>query len=187
MGITSSLFPEENCNPELNCDEISNGGSPEIPDENLDNVAFYAATLSVPARRDFDNEEVLQGKELFNSINCSGCHIATFETGAYAIDALANQTIRPYTDLLLHDMGDALSDGAPEFRATGNEWRTPPLWGVGLIETVNDHTNLLHDGRARNIEEAILWHGGEAEAIKNSFMALNKEERTKIIAFIETL
>ncbi|MBT2162748.1 di-heme oxidoreductase family protein [Zobellia barbeyronii] len=187
LGITSSLFPEENCNPELDCNQIPNGGSPEIPDDNLDNVAFYAATLSVPARRDFDEEEVLQGKELFTSINCTGCHVAIYETGTSSIDALANQTIRPYTDLLLHDMGDGLGDDAPEFRATGNEWRTPPLWGVGLIETVNDHTNLLHDGRARNIEEAILWHGGEAESVKNSFMALNKEERTKIIAFIKTL
>ncbi|WP_289038406.1 di-heme oxidoredictase family protein [uncultured Zobellia sp.] len=187
LGITSSLFPDENCNETLNCDEIANGGSPEIPDDNLDNVAFYSATLSVPARRDFDNEEVLQGKELFHSINCSGCHIATFQTGTSNITALSNQTIRPYTDLLLHDMGDALSDNAPEFKATGNEWRTPPLWGIGLIKTVNDHTNLLHDGRARNIEEAILWHGGEAETIKNNFMDLDKDDRAKIIKFIETL
>ncbi|SIS40602.1 CxxC motif-containing protein, DUF1111 family [Zobellia uliginosa] len=187
LGITSSLFPDENCNEILNCDEIANGGSPEIPDDNLDNVAFYSATLSVPARRDFDNEEVLQGKELFNSINCSGCHIAIFQTGTSNINALSNQTIRPYTDLLLHDMGDGLSDNAPEFKATGKEWRTPPLWGIGLIKTVNDHTNLLHDGRARNIEEAILWHGGEAEAIKNNFMDLDKDDRAKIIKFIETL
>ncbi|MDB2606310.1 thiol oxidoreductase [Zobellia sp.] len=187
LGITSSLFPDENCNETLNCDEIANGGSPEITDENLEKVAFYSATLSVPARRDVDSEEVLEGKELFNTINCSGCHISTFQTGASDVDALANQTIRPYTDLLLHDMGDDLADNTPEFRASGNEWRTPPLWGVGLIETVNDHTNLLHDGRARTIEEAILWHGGEAEDIKNNFMALDVEERTKIILFIETL
>ncbi|MBU2974550.1 c-type cytochrome [Zobellia sp. B3R18] len=187
LGITSSLFPDENCNETLNCDKIANGGSPEIPDDNLDNVVFYSATLSVPARRDFDNEEVLQGKELFNSIKCSGCHITTFQTGTSNINALSNQTIRPYTDLLLHDMGDALSDNAPEFKATGNEWRTPPLWGIGLIKTVNDHTNLLHDGRARNIEEAILWHGGEAETIKNNFMDLDKDDRAKIIKFIETL
>ncbi|CAZ95420.1 di-heme oxidoreductase family protein [Zobellia galactanivorans] len=187
LGITSSLFPEENCNSELDCDEIANGGSPEIPDEDLDKVAFYSSTLSVPARRDFDNEDVLHGKELFNAINCSGCHVATFQTGASDVEVLSNQTIRPYTDLLLHDMGDGLADNAPEFKAGGNEWRTPPLWGVGLIKTVNDHTNLLHDGRARNIEEAILWHGGEAETIKKRFMALDKVERTQIIKFIETL
>ncbi|WP_194528929.1 di-heme oxidoredictase family protein [Zobellia roscoffensis] len=187
LGITSSLFPDENCNGTLNCDEIANGGNPEITDENLDKVTFYSATLSVPARRDVDDEDVLKGKELFNTIHCSGCHIAVHETGAYEIDALANQTIRPYTDLLLHDMGEGLADNAPEYRASGVEWRTPPLWGVGLIETVNDHTNLLHDGRARTIEEAILWHGGEAEEIKNRFMALDKEERGQIIRFIETL
>ena len=187
MGITSSLFPNENCPDPLDCDDYPNGGTPEIPDDNLENVTFYAASLSVPERRDVDDQNVLEGKELFVSIDCAKCHIPKLETGAYDIDALANQTIRPYTDMLLHDMGDGLADGLPDFEANGNEWRTPPLWGIGLIETVNGHTNLLHDGRARNVEEAILWHGGEALASKEKFKELSAEERDKIIQFLNTL
>ncbi|MFS4467346.1 di-heme oxidoredictase family protein [Maribacter sp. 2210JD10-5] len=187
LGITSSLFPNENCPTPLNCDGIANGGTPEIPDDNLDRVAFYAASLAVPARRDVDNEKVLEGKEIFESIDCTKCHIPKIETGPYEIAGLANQIIRPYTDLLLHDMGEGLSDGLPDFEANGNEWRTPPLWGIGLIETVNGHTNLLHDGRARNIEEAILWHGGEALRSKEKFKGLSSEARSKLIQFLNTL
>ncbi len=187
MGITSSLFPEENCPSEIDCSTIPNGGTPEITDENLDKVVLYSGTLAVPARRDYDKQNILEGKRLFESVNCIACHIPKMKTGAYHIQALANQTIRPYTDLLLHDMGDELADNTPDFKATGNEWRTPPLWGVGLIETVNDHNNLLHDGRARTIEEAILWHGGEAKASKEDFMNLDVADRTKLIDFIKTL
>lgn len=187
LGITSSLFPDENCPTPLNCDDYPNGGTPEIEDENLDKVAFYAASLSVPARRDVDNEDVLEGKALFENAECIKCHIPKIETGSYEIAALGNQTIRPYTDLLLHDMGDNLADGLPDFGANGNEWRTPPLWGIGLIETVNGHTNLLHDGRARNIEEAILWHGGEAEDSKEIFKGFSAVERNKLIQFLNTL
>ncbi|MEM7087852.1 MAG: di-heme oxidoredictase family protein [Bacteroidota bacterium] len=187
LGITSNLFPDEFCPPQINCNEIPNGGTPEIPDENLSNVTFYASTLAVPARRNFDDPNVLEGKALFNQINCAACHIPKLETGAHPIDVLANQTIRPYTDLLLHDMGPELADGAPEFDANGREWRTPPLWGIGLFDVVNDHTNLLHDGRARNFEEAILWHGGEAENSKLAFMQLTAIERSKIIEFLNSL
>ncbi|WP_299325922.1 di-heme oxidoredictase family protein [uncultured Maribacter sp.] len=187
LGITSSLFPDENCPTPLDCDDYPNGGTPEIEDDNLEKVAFYAASLSVPARRDVDDEDVLEGKSLFESAECIKCHIPKIETGSYEITALANQTIRPYTDLLLHDMGDGLADGLPDFDANGNEWRTPPLWGIGLIETVNGHTNLLHDGRARNIEEAILWHGGEAQASKENFKSFSAEERSKLIQFLNTL
>ncbi|WP_405411952.1 di-heme oxidoredictase family protein [Maribacter sp. Asnod1-A12] len=187
LGITSSLFPDENCPTPLDCDDYPNGGTPEIEDENLEKVAFYAASLSVPARRDVDDEDVLEGKSLFASAECIKCHIPKIETGSYEIIALANQTIRPYTDLLLHDMGDGLADGLQDFDANGNEWRTPPLWGIGLIETVNGHTNLLHDGRARNIEEAILWHGGEAQASKENFKSFSAEERSKLIQFLNTL
>lgn len=187
LGITSSLFPEENCVATLDCDSLPNGGSPEIPDDNLDKVAFYAATLAVPARRSVDDVNVLEGKEIFNSIDCKACHIPKIETGSYDIASLANQTIRPYTDLLLHDMGEGLADNLPDFDAAGNEWRTPPLWGIGLIETVNSHTNLLHDGRARNIEEAILWHGGEAFNALTKFKALSRNERSKLIEFLNTL
>lgn len=187
LGITSSLFPDENCPPGIDCASIANGGSPEITEENLDKVTLYSATLAVPARRDFDTQNVLEGKQLFESVNCVACHIPEFTTGSYPIEALVNQTFRPYTDLLLHDMGQALADNTPDFKATGNEWRTAPLWGIGLLETVNSHTNLLHDGRARNIEEAILWHGGEATKSKENFMALSLVERTKLIDFIQSL
>lgn len=187
MGITSSLFPDENCPSGVDCETLANGGSPEISDENLEKVAIYSATLAVPARRDFDEQNILEGKQLFESINCTACHISVMQTGSYPIKALENQTIHPYTDLLLHDMGPELADNTPDFKATGNEWRTAPLWGIGLIKTVNNHTNLLHDGRARNIEEAILWHAGEASKAKEAFMQLSLEERTKLIDFIKSL
>ncbi len=188
MGITSTLFPNENCPPGVDCNTLPNGGSPEIPDNNLNHVTLYSSTLGVPARRDWDEVAIQEGKALFNQINCNSCHIPKMVTGNHStIDALSNQTIRPYTDLLLHDMGDELSDNREDFLATGNEWRTPPLWGIGLIETVNGHTNLLHDGRARNMEEAILWHGGEAENSKLAFKNLDAINREKVIAFLNTL
>jgi CxxC motif-containing protein (DUF1111 family) len=187
LGITSPLFPDENCNPILDCGIIPNGGSPELILENLDRTAFYSSAIAVPARRDFNNQDVLLGKQIFNNIQCASCHKPKIQTGSHAIAALANQTIRPYTDLLLHDMGENLADSAPDFEATGSEWRTAPLWGLGLIETVNGHTNLLHDGRARNIEEAILWHGGEATKSINKFKSLTLEERNQILLFLNTV
>lgn len=187
LGITSSLFPDENCPTGVDCSQFENGGTPEISDENLGKVTLYSSTLAVPARRNHDDQNILEGKELFNSINCVACHISKLESGSHAIPALENQKFTPYTDLLLHDMGSGLADNTPDFDANGNEWRTPPLWGIGLIETVNGHTNLLHDGRARNIEEAILWHGGEAENSKNDFMNLTVLKRKQIIDFIKTL
>ena len=188
MGITSTLFPNENCPPGVDCNTLPNGGAPEIPDNNLSHVTLYSSTLGVPARRNWDEISILEGKALFNQINCNSCHIPKITTGIHqTINALSNQIIRPYTDLLLHDMGDELSDNREDFLATGNEWRTPPLWGIGLIETVNGHTRLLHDGRARNIEEAILWHGGEAENSKLAYKNLNVINREKIIAFLNTL
>jgi CxxC motif-containing protein (DUF1111 family) len=187
LGITSTLFPDENCPEGVDCSSFVNGGSPEISDENIGKVTLYSSTLAVPGRRDYDEINILEGKKLFIDSKCTSCHIAKMRTGSHEIPALENQTIRPYTDLLLHDMGTDLADNTPDFKATGTEWRTPPLWGIGLIETVNSHTNLLHDGRARTIEEAILWHGGEAEKSKNIFVNLTSEERTKIIDFIKTL
>ena len=187
LGITTSLFPEENCPPGIDCATVANGGDPEITDENLDKVVLYSATLGVPVRRNFDDQDVLEGKQLFERTNCTACHIPVLQTGPYPIKALENQTIRPYTDLLLHDMGSDLADNTPDFEADGNEWRTPPLWGIGLLETVSGHTNLLHDGRARNIEEAILWHGGEATKAKEAYMELPATDRTKLIDFIKSL
>lgn len=188
IGITTSLFPFENCPPGVDCSTIPNGGTPEISDLNLDRVALYSSTLAVPARRNYNDQNVLEGKKVFETINCTSCHIPKIQTGnTHAIVAMRNQTIRPYTDLLLHDMGGGLADNAPDFEATGNEWRTQALWGIGLINTVNKHTNLLHDGRARNVTEAILWHGGEAEKAKNAFKQLSAIERNNLLDFINSL
>ncbi|MEM9919949.1 MAG: di-heme oxidoredictase family protein [Bacteroidota bacterium] len=188
IGITSSLFPNENCPPSINCDELPDRGTLDISDKNLDRVALYTSSLAVPWRRDWEDQEVLAGKKLFTQANCSGCHIPKMTTGEHPeVSAFSNQTIRPYTDLLLHDMGEGLADHAGDFRATGREWRTPPLWGIGLFETVNGHTFYLHDGRASSLEEAILWHGGEAEAAKNSFVNMSREERGQLIKFLESL
>ena len=188
MGITSSLFPDENCPPGVNCDDIPNGGSPEISDINLDRVALYASTLRVPARRNFNDQNVLKGKQTFETIGCASCHITKLQTGnSHPIAALRNQTIRPYTDLLLHDMGAGLADNAPDFLASGTEWRTPALWGIGLLNTVNKFVFLMHDGRAKTVEEAILWHGGEGQNAKTKYKTLSLKDRQDLIQFINTL
>ncbi|MEM8887205.1 MAG: di-heme oxidoredictase family protein [Bacteroidota bacterium] len=188
LGITSSIFPEENCPPSVDCDQIPNGGYPEIPDENLHKVALYSSSLAVPGRRDWKDEEVLKGKFLFAEANCGSCHIPKITTAKHPVfEAFSDKTIRPYTDLRLHDMGEALADNAGDYLANGREWRTPPLWGIGLFKIVNKHTYYLHDGRARNLEEAILWHGGEAEASKQAFMKMDKEEREQLIKFLKSL
>jgi len=188
MGITTPLFTVDNCTaatPE--CASQPNGGAPEIDPDDFDKVVLYASSLAVPARRDWDDPEVLRGKTLFNAIGCAACHTPTLETGTHpTIPALSNQTIHPYTDLLLHDMGEGLADGRPDYLATGSEWRTPPLWGLGLIETVNGHTYLLHDGRARNVLEAILWHGGEAQTARDNFARLDPAARDAIVRFLNS-
>jgi CxxC motif-containing protein (DUF1111 family) len=126
-------------------------------------VEFYTRNLAVPARRDVGAPQVLAGKKLFYQAGCSACHTPTFTTSASAAEPeLANQVIHPYSDLLLHDMGPGLADNRTEFAASGRDWRTPPLWGIGLTQAVSGHTQFLHDGRARNLLEAVLWHGGEA-------------------------
>ncbi len=190
IGITSNLFPEDHLSPfqQQQYPNIINGGNPEISDDILDKVVSYTRTLSVPARRQWDNQEVLRGKFLFTELQCGACHRASMNTGNEgSISALKHQKIRPYTDLLLHDMGPELADNRPDFLASGSEWRTPPLWGIGMIQTVNDHTFLLHDGRARNIEEAVLWHGGEAERSREDFKKLSAADRTALIRFLESL
>ncbi len=188
MGITSSIFPNENVPFGVDASLIPNGGSPEISNSNFDKVVLYSSSLAVPVRRNFDNQNVLKGKRIFNQIECASCHIPKMQTGnTYSITAFRNQTIRPYTDLLLHDMGDELSDNAPDFLSNGNEWRTQPLWGIGLINIVNNHTKLLHDGRANNVEEAILWHGGEALNAKNKYKQLPIEQRDFLLEFINSL
>lgn len=189
IGITSSLFPQENCpSGQIDCSQQATGGSPELEDEDLDFVTLYVSTLAVPSRLNAKNEEVLRGKKLFNGIGCVKCHVPSYTTGAHSrFSGLSYQKIWPYTDLLLHDMGAGLADNRPDYLANGNEWRTPPLWGIGLFETVNNHTYYLHDGRARNIQEAILWHGGEANNSKEAFKALTKQDRTYLIQFLNSL
>ncbi|NRR90722.1 c-type cytochrome [Winogradskyella undariae] len=189
MGLTTSLFTENNCpSPQQDCIDAPNGGDPEVTDDQLEKVLFYQGTLAVPNRRNFTEQSVLNGKALFNELNCVSCHAINQTTGTSEIHPLLEGvTIKPYSDFLLHDMGDDLADNRPDFDANGNEWRTQPLWGIGLISTVNNHTFFLHDGRARNIEEAILWHGGEAENIKNAFKNLSQEERESVIDFVNSL
>ncbi len=188
MGITTSLNPKENC-PEGQkaCQEAPHGGEPEMSDKQLQTMTFYVSTLAVPARRDVTVEQVMAGARAFEKAKCTQCHTPKARTGKHSIAALTNQEIQPFTDLLLHDMGEGLADNRPDYEATGLEWRTPPLWGIGLVKTVNKHTNFLHDGRARNLEEAILWHGGEAEKAKDIFKEMHKEERDALISFLNSL
>ncbi len=163
-------------------------GGYEVSPKLLDFVTFYAQNLAVPKRRNINDPEVAKGKQLFAKLGCSSCHTPSLTTGnAEGQPHLSNQKIWPYTDLLLHDMGEGLADNRPEGMANGQEWRTAPLWGIGLTETVSGHTFFLHDGRARNIEEAILWHGGEAQSARDGYAALPKADREALIRFVESL
>ncbi len=163
-------------------------GETEAPDPVLDLVTFYSQHLAVPVRRDVDDPEVLRGKEMFHALGCAGCHTPKFVTRKDAPNkALAFQLIWPYSDFLLHDLGPAMADWQPVGDARGGEWRTQPLWGIGLTQTVSGHTLFLHDGRARNLSEAILWHGGEAEAVTDGFKALPKSDRAALLRFLESL
>ena len=189
IGATSSMFTQQPCTAkQVRCLESASGGDPEVSDEILDFVTFYSKTLAVPARRNIGNKDIQQGEKLFRDVGCNACHVETLHTGVDKnFPELSNQEIHPYTDLLLHDMGAGLADHSREFLATGSEWRTPPLWGIGLMQIVNGHTNLLHDGRARGIEEAILWHGGEAESSRQKYIELSKNRREQVIKFINSL
>jgi CxxC motif-containing protein (DUF1111 family) len=187
MGITSFIFPYESGYGQIqnSADQISGH---EISDSLLYAVAHYIATLAVPARRNADDFLVQQGKQIFNAIGCAACHRPMMKTAVnVAFPEVSNQVIFPYSDLLLHDMGEGLADNRPDFLANGREWRTPPLWGIGLTEVVNGHQNYLHDGRARNLVEAIMWHGGEGLSSKNAFSQLNEADRQKLIAFLQSL
>ena len=189
MGLTTPVFSEESCTEaQPECEHTSSGGQPEVDEKTLDQVVFYTQTLAVPARRGAQDPEVLRGKALFHEAQCASCHRPRMETGTLeGVPAVSGQTIYPYTDLLLHDMGPGLADGRADFEAGGREWRTPPLWGLGLISTVNGHTFLLHDGRARSIMEAILWHGGEAEASREAVRRMPEDERDALLAFLKSL
>jgi len=186
MGITNSLFPHDNNGVQPPAD----GSTIEVDltDSLLHAVEFYVRTLAVPGRRNAADARVLRGKALFAQVGCAKCHVPDQRTAVnVAFPPISNLLIHPYTDLLLHDMGPELADGRPDFLANGREWRTPPLWGIGLTQKVNGHTYFLHDGRARNLTEAILWHGGEAESAQNEFAKLKKEDREAVVAFLESL
>jgi CxxC motif-containing protein (DUF1111 family) len=202
IGATTYLFSEENCPAAQKlCLELPSaskcGGQggctgnmfrPEVVPSRLSNISFYLQTLSVPARRNPNDPVVKRGESLFGEAQCAGCHIPELRTGPKAfLPAAANLTIRPYTDLLLHDMGEELADGRPDFEASGREWRTAPLWGIGLIQVVNGKATLLHDGRARNITEAILWHGGQAQKSREIFRNLTRTDREALVAFVQSL
>lgn len=188
MGLTSSIAPETDCSEAQKCDAFPTGGSPEVSDKIMDFIDFYARSLAVPARRNMSDPAVKKGAHLFNDSGCAACHTPHFTTGT--LDGrpdLSNQSIWPYTDLLLHDMGPALADGRNEYLADGNEWRTAPLWGIGMAQEVNALAGFLHDGRARTIEEAILWHGGEAKSAAEHYRNLTKDERQAMIRFLTSL
>lgn len=193
MGLTTSLRPFDDCTPaQTDCLQAPNGngpdGEPEVSDNILRLVLFYSRNLAVPARRDVNGAQVLAGKNLFYQAGCQSCHTPKFTTAANAAEPeLANQVIRPYSDLLLHDMGEGLADNRSEFQASGRDWRTPPLWGIGLTQAVSGHTQFLHDGRARNLLEAVLWHGGEARAAQQQVLAFNAEQRAALLAFLNSL
>ena len=201
MGITSRHFPSEACTPaQKDCLAAPSGksaarlGDPgvEIDDKTFDDVVFYQATVAPPARRNAGDPQVLRGQALFAQAQCATCHRPSYVTkeGPFprlTSKALAGQRIWPYTDLLLHDMGDRLADGRPDFQASGRQWRTPPLWGTGLIKDVNGHTRLLHDGRARGVLEAVLWHGGEAEDARQNVLNMPRADREALVKFVESL
>ena len=193
IGISSPLRPLGfgDCTlTQRDCRNAPHGAGTgyEIGTELLDLVTFYTRHLAVPQRRSYRSTQVLRGRNLFYESGCAACHRPRMQTSSSANDPkLRNQVIWPYTDLLLHDMGPGLNDGRPEGRASGREWRTPPLWGIGLTKNVNGHTFFLHDGRARNVQEAILWHGGEARWSRDSFAKLSRGEREALVAFVNSL
>jgi CxxC motif-containing protein (DUF1111 family) len=177
IGISNEVF-------------LDKTGIPEISSEALNLLVVYQKLGGVPQARNQDNSDVLAGKEIFKNISCSSCHHMSFQTESSTDPELDSQQIHPFTDLLLHNMGPRLADKRAEFSAKGSEWKTTPLWGLGFspdLKDPNQRLVYLHDGRARSIEEAILWHGGEAKNSRNSFKNLNKVEREQLIAFLKSI
>jgi CxxC motif-containing protein (DUF1111 family) len=189
LGLTSHLFPQAPCTvSQTACLNAPDGGPFEVSESILSAIEFYTRNLAVPARRGAHLPIVRQGQQVFMDAGCATCHTPSFTTARFTDQPeQSEQTIWPYTDLLLHDMGDDLADGAAEYLAEGREWRTPPLWGLGYLQEVNGHIRLLHDGRARSIMEAILWHGGEAQAACDRIIRLNRSDRVALMAFLESL
>ena len=189
MGITSALFPTENCTvAQVECRNAPHGGLPELDARQLEDLTVYMSLLPVPSRRGASSPDVVRGESLFDEFGCSQCHLPETTTGDHPrFLQLSRQTIHPYADLLLHDMGPDLADGRPDFAASGNEWRTPPLWGIGLARVVNPRAGFLHDGRARTVQEAILWHGGQAAPSRESFRLAPFADRSALLRFLESL
>ncbi len=190
IGATTSMFIEDNCTPvqEL-CLASTPNNRPEVVDVNWDETEFWTQGLAVPARRNVTDEDFKRGEVLFEQAKCSVCHVPTMKTVAEfkPLPQLANQTFHAYTDLLIHDMGEGLTDGRPDYDAGPTEWRTPPLWGLGLSQIVTGSTSMLHDGRAANATEAILWHGGEAEASREAFRKMAKADREALLKFLNSI
>lgn len=186
MGITNFLFPQESSYGQPQYDGYAD--DVELSDSLLYAVTVYTQTLAVPARRNVDDAQVKAGQKIFGEAGCVKCHTPSHRTAVnVAFPEVSNQLIFPYTDLLLHDMGNGLSDNRPDYLAEGNEWRTPPLWGIGLTEVVNGHSYFLHDGRARTLLEAIMWHGGEGENAKNYVYNLSTSDRNALLKFLHSL
>lgn len=189
LGLTSSLFPVENCTENQSiCNDLPHGGKPEVSEKILNFVEFYSQHLAVPIRRNTRDPQVQLGQVKFAEAGCQSCHAVNIKTAKNdRLPALSEQIIHPYSDMLLHDMGEGLADNRPEYLANGREWRTQPLWGLGYTKEVNGHTNLLHDGRARNVLEAVLWHGGEAKPAQENVLNMSKKEREALVAFLNSL
>ena len=188
IGITSAMFPDDNCPPvQTACAQAPQSlVQPNLEAVKADAMVVHAMALAVPARRNV--AETMRGEALFNEIGCASCHIPKMVTGTLdGWPELSNQTIRPFTDLLLHDMGPELADGRPDYLASETEWRTPPLWGLGLCESINGYLFLMHDGRARNFVEAILWHAGAAQMARDTFYKLPKTDRDQLVSFLKSL
>ncbi len=187
MGVTTPLFPIQACHDQPQCDGNTSVNL-EVDNITLRANAHYVRTLGVPARRKIFDAQTQRGEKIFVEAKCGKCHIQEMKTAQFEdVQETANQTIRPYTDLLLHDMGDGLADNRPDFLATGKEWRTAPLWGVGLVQIVGGFEFFLHDGRARSLIEAIMWHGGEAQQSADFVKKLSKSQRDDLIAFLKSL
>ncbi|SVD32361.1 uncharacterized protein METZ01_LOCUS385215, partial [marine metagenome] len=195
MSLSNPLYKDSsNCSEfQTICINVPDGNSKEYDDlevsnQQLDLITFYSQQLGVPSRRNIEDENVILGKEIFFQLSCNSCHTEKFKTGSHADhNNLKQQIIYPYSDFLLHDMGRGLADDLPEYLANGSEWRTPPLWGLGLTEIVSGRKTYLHDGRARNLVEAILWHGGEANSSKEKFLGLNKNQLNQLVIFLNSL
>lgn len=204
MGVTNSRYPEEICEGQIQMSDGSMMGLAydqlDVSAEDMEDVDLYMQALGVPARRNVNDSTVIRGEQMFYKAKCHLCHSVTLHTQTRGstlllgtqLTWLGSQTIHPYTDFLIHDMGSeimgvGLNDNYVSSMARGNEWRTTPLWGIGLQKTVNGHTYFLHDGRARNYVEAIMWHGGEGEASKNLFKNMNQNDRNALVEFLRSL